>query len=244
MRRLKQHPFPVSAYFKQSLVLTFALPATALRSLLPPPLTLDTYNDEVGFIAVALVQTRHLRPTGFPKWMGNDFFLAGYRIFTRYQNQKGKRLRGLYILESQADKQKMVLLGNLMTHYRYSKITVIQSVQDGIYSVHSPSEGFSIIAAETAAPVLPKNSVFPDWKTARRFAGPLPFTFTYLQDTEEVLIVQGLRQNWTPQPVTINHYQLPWLAKHGFGEAVLASAFVVKNIPYQWKKGVTEKWTP
>ncbi|RYY82182.1 MAG: hypothetical protein EOO15_23425, partial [Chitinophagaceae bacterium] len=81
---LKDHPFAVSAHFDQSLVLTFAAPKERLQHLLPECLTLDTFQDKYAFLAVALVQTRNLRPKGFPEFMGNDFFLAGYRLFVRY----------------------------------------------------------------------------------------------------------------------------------------------------------------
>ncbi|MEM6770359.1 MAG: DUF2071 domain-containing protein [Bacteroidota bacterium] len=241
MKWLKQHPFAVEAHFRQSLVLTFALPAQDLIPLLPPPLRLDTHEGH-GFVAVAMVQTEKLRPKGFPQWLGNDFFLVGYRIFTRFTNQAGKRLRGLYILESQTNHQKMVLLGNLMTHYRYSRVSVRQTEQGGTYSVSSVSEGFALAIERSEAPTLPEESVFTDWKQARRFAGPLPFTFTYLAESNEVLVVQGVRSNWTPTPVTVTTCNLPWLSRRGFGHAKLSSAFVVKDIPYHWKRGVIEKW--
>jgi len=137
MNLLKCHPFPVQAHFRQSLVLR-----------LPKPLTLDTFNDTHAFVAIAMVQTEKLRPQGFPAWAGNDFFLAGYRVFVRYTNRAGKRLRGLYILESQTDRSKMEFLGNLMTHYNYTRIDVDQAFgeQEGAktYTVSSDSEGFAV----------------------------------------------------------------------------------------------------
>ncbi|MEM9259176.1 MAG: DUF2071 domain-containing protein [Bacteroidota bacterium] len=244
MLLLKRHPFAVEAFFRQSLVLTFAFPVETLAPLLPPTLQLDTYNDRYAFVAVAMVQTEGLRPKGFPKWLGNDFFLSGYRIFTRYTNRAGKRLRGLYILESQTDKVQMATLGNLMTHYNYRKISVTQERSGELYTVHSPTEGFHIVIREDATPSLPKGSPFTDWKQARRFAGPLPFTFTYVAAESTMLIVEGVRQNWTPKPVTVAECTLPWLANRGFATAQLASAFVVKDIPYYWKKGQLEKWQP
>jgi hypothetical protein len=244
MELLKRHPFAVAAHFRQSLVLTFALPVEQLAGLLPSPLETDTFEDRFAFVAVAMVQTEALRPKGFPKWAGNDFFLSGYRIFARYTNTAGKRLRGLYILESQTDKRKMAFLGNLMTHYNYSRITVSQQKEGDHYTVQSPSEGFHIKVREEVNPPLPEGSVFTDWKQARRFAGPLPFTFTYKAGTKEVLIVEGVRQNWKPKPVTVEECQLPWLQRRGFEDAVLSSAFVVQDIPYSWKKGVIEKWQP
>lgn len=248
MNPLKRHSFPIAAHFKQSLVLTFALPKEALIDMLPPPLSLDTFEDQYVFVAVAMVQTEALRPKGFPRWMGNDFFLAGYRIFVRYTNTQGKSLRGLYILESQTDRRKMEVLGNLMTHYNYSKIEVEQAYgeEDGlkIYQINSPSEGFAVKVKYDEEPGLPAGSPFADWKQARRFAGPLPFTFTSDAEQQKVLIVEGVRQNWKPRPVTVENYTLPWLEARGLSEAVLASAFVVEDIPYWWRKGRIEPWLP
>lgn len=77
MQFLKSHPFAVEAYFDSSVVLSFAVPKEQLIHLIPPCLELDLLNEQYGFIAVAMVQTRKLRPKGFPAFMGNDFFLIG-----------------------------------------------------------------------------------------------------------------------------------------------------------------------
>ena len=95
---LKNHPFAVEAFFESSLVLTFAIPKSQVQDLIPECLELDTFNDKWAFIAVAMVQTKALRPKGFPKIVGNDFFLIGYRVFVRFTTHAGKSLRGLYIL--------------------------------------------------------------------------------------------------------------------------------------------------
>src|SRR5215213_5106814 len=109
---LKNHPFAVEAFFESSLVLTFAVPKEQLQNLIPECLQLDLFQDKWAFIAIAMVQTKDLRPKGFPKIVGNDFFLIGYRVFVRYKNNAGKNLRGLYILKSETDRKKMQLMGN------------------------------------------------------------------------------------------------------------------------------------
>jgi uncharacterized protein YqjF (DUF2071 family) len=96
MNFLKNHPFAVEAFFESSLVLSFAVAKEEIRGLVPECLELDLFNDRWAFIAVAMVQTRALRPKGFPRVLGNDFFLIGYRVFVRFTNREGKRLRGLY----------------------------------------------------------------------------------------------------------------------------------------------------
>src|SRR5271154_742302 len=85
---LKRHPIAVKAYFRHSLVLTYALKPEALEPLLPEGLALDTWRGR-GFLAIALVQTERLRPGFLPTVMGRDFFLSGYRIFTRLKSDSG-----------------------------------------------------------------------------------------------------------------------------------------------------------
>ena len=69
---LKRHPLPVSAFFRHSLVLTYAFPRNVLEPLLPSGLTLDTHGD-LGFLAIALVETEHLRPASCPPFWDEAF---------------------------------------------------------------------------------------------------------------------------------------------------------------------------
>ncbi len=240
---LKNHPFAIEAYFKSSTVLTFAVPKEQLQSLIPECLELDTFNDKWAFVAVAMVQTTGLRPKGFPKFLGNDFFLIGYRIFVRYTNTAGKRLRGLYILKSETDKKKMEYLGNILTHYNYTTTDITQIEKANYTEIKSKQSDFKIVIENTNEEVkLPQNSPFADWKEARKFAGPLPFTFTYNSETKKVLIIEGVRENWTPKPLRIAEQKISFLTSLNLQNAVLANAFVIKDISYFWKKGKIEQW--
>ena len=243
MSFLKNHPFAVEAFFESSLVLTFAVPKAEVESLIPECLTLDTFNDKWAFVAVAMVQTSGLRPKGFPKFMGNDFFLIGYRIFVQYHTNAGKRLRGLYILKSETDKKKMEIMGNIFTHYNYTTTDIIQTEKDSISSIKSDKSKFKIVFENEGENVaLPQNSPFADWKEARRFAGPLPFTFTYDKEKKEVLIIEGVRENWIPKPLKVLDFNFDFLKNLNLKNTVLANAFIIKNIPYYWKKGRIETW--
>lgn len=240
---LKNHPFAVEAFFESSTVLTFAIPKEELLHLIPECLQLDTFNDRFAFVAAAMVQTKDLRPKGFPKFMGNDFFLIGYRIFVRYTNKAGKNLRGLYILKSETNKTKMEILGNIFTHYNYTTTDILQAKANGTREIKSMKSKFNLLIDTSAKEVdLPLHSPFLDWKEARRFAGPLPFTFTYNADKKEVLIIEGVRTNWTPKPLKVIEYNLEFLKDLKLQNAVLANAFIIENVPYHWKKGKIEQW--
>lgn len=243
MTFLKNHPFAVEAFFESSIVLTFAVPKEQLERLIPACVELDTFQGKWAFIAVAMVQTSGLRPKGFPKQFGNDFFLIGYRIFVRYLTNAGKRLRGLYILKSETDKKKMEYLGNIFTHYNYQTID-IQQTQEGIYrTIKSNKSKFQVAIVQDGSIVqIPEHSPFHDWKDARKFAGPLPFTFSYDKVSQKVLIVEGIRQNWDPVPIKIATYSFGFFDQLNLKQPILANAFEIKDVAYYWKKGKIEKW--
>ena len=240
---LKNHPFAVEAYFESSPVFTFAVPKEELQRLIPDALELDVFQNQWAFVAVAMVQTEDLRPKGFPKILGNDFFLIGYRVFVRYKNEAGKNLRGLYILKSETNKKKMEFFGNIFTHYNYTTTDIQQVLENNTKEIFSAKSKFKVKISNKEENIsLPKNSPFADWKEARRFAGPLPFTFTINTEKKEVLIIEGVRQNWIPNPVEVIDYEFDFLKKLKLKNPILANAFIIKNVPYYWKKGKKEVW--
>jgi uncharacterized protein YqjF (DUF2071 family) len=240
---LKNHPFAVEAHFEQSIVLTFAFPKEQLERLLPDCLSLDTFDDKWAFMAIALVKTKDLRPKGFPKVFGNDFVLIVYRIFVRYTNNAGKRLRGLYILKSETDKKIMEILGNMFTHYSYTTTDISQQKKgDNLKITSIQSDFFIHLALAENFVDLPDNSPFVDWKEARRYAGPLPFTFSYNAQTKQVLTIEGVRENWIPRPISVLDYSISFFCKLGLNNGILANAFAIDNIPYYWKRGKIEQW--
>jgi hypothetical protein len=240
---LKNHPFAVEAFFERSIVLTFAFPKEKLQHFIPECLSLDTFDDKWAFVAMALVQTKNLRPKGFPEFMGNDFFLIGYRVFVKYIDIRGRRLRGLYILKSETDNPKMEFFGNIFTHYNYDTTDINYQEQGNKVSTSSAKSGFNIELENAAGEVeLPEQSPFSNWKEARRFAGPLPFTFTYEPASKKVLIIEGVRENWDPAPVKVINLEISFFKDMNLEGRVLANAFMISNIPYMWKKGRIENW--
>jgi len=243
MFNIKNHPFAVDAFFEASIVLTFAVPKQELINKIPECLTLDTFNDEHAFIAIAMVQTKNLRPKGFPAFLGNNFFLIGYRIFVRYTNPKGKVFRGLYIIKSETDKTKMKFLGNLFTHYNYTKTDINELKSKETTIIKSKKSDFKLEFNSNLDNVdLPKNSPFQSWKEARKFAGPLPFTFTYNNKKKEILIIEGVRKKWQPKPILVKNYHFSFLNGLNLKNIHLANAFIINDIPYSWKKGKIELW--
>jgi DoxX-like family/Uncharacterized conserved protein (COG2071) len=240
--RLRRHPVPIRATLRDCVTLTYAVPAHILRPLLPPGLELETVGED-GFVAVALVQTERLRPDGLPSALGGNFFLAGYRVFTRFRTADGRTLRGLRILRSDTDRTLMALGGNLLTHYNYHRCRASVVVAgDAIrFTIHTPdhSGDLDVIVDRHHAP-LPEGSPFASVREARRFAGPLPFTFDYEEDTHAIVAIEARRTNWRPAPVEAHVARLGFFEQPAFAGCAprLAAAFYVRDIDYHWFRGV------
>ncbi len=243
---LRRHPVGVRARFDFTLALTFAFPAERLRSMLYPGLVLDEWEGW-GFVAIAMVRTREMRPEFLPAALGGSFFLTGYRIFTRYRTTEGRSLRGLQILRSDTDSRAMVVLGNLATHYRYARADVEVRRGGGRLDVAVATPGGAAdldvsAVIDDADAGLPASSPFPDGRTARRFAGPMPFTFSYERETRSIVRIEGQRREWHPRLVAVDVRRLAFFDHEVFGAEPprLASAFYVAGVPYRWARGIRE----
>ena len=239
--RLRAHPVPVRAHFTECITLTYAMRADVLRPFVPQGLELETLRGQ-GFIAVALVQTRALRPDGLPAVLGQDFFLAGYRVFVTMRRADGSRLRGLRILRSDADRTCMVLGGNLLTHYQYRRCDadLTRGPEGTRVSVRTRDGGGDLeLVAGRPTDRLPAGSPFTSVKEARRFAGPLPYTFDYEPETHGIVAIEARRANWRPEPIDVRVNRLSFFDGGPFRHAapVLAAAFRVTDIDYAWKRG-------
>jgi uncharacterized membrane protein YphA (DoxX/SURF4 family) len=239
---LRRHPIAIRATLRECVTLTYALPAAVLRPLLPPGLELDTLGDD-GFVAVALVQTERLRPDGMPPALGGNFFLAGYRVFARFRTADGRLLRGLRILRSDTDRTLMALGGNLLTHYNYHRCraNVISAGETIRFAVHSADgRGDLDVIVRRREAGLPQGSPFTSVRDARRFAGPLPYTFDYEKRTDSIVAIEGRRTNWRPAPVEAVVNRLSFFDRPEFAGCTprLAAAFYVRDIDYHWLRGV------
>ncbi|MGI8788797.1 MAG: hypothetical protein ACR2HG_13675 [Pyrinomonadaceae bacterium] len=137
----------------------------------------------------------------------------------------------------------MAFFGNIFTHYAYTTTDISQTKNGDETEIKSVKSNFIVEVEESDGEIaLPPASPFANWKEARRFAGPLPFTFTYNPKDKTVLIIEGVRQNWKPEPVKVNHYSIGFLDGLPLKDVVLANAFVIKNVPYYWKSGKIERW--
>lgn len=215
-----------------------------LAPLVPPGLTLDSYG-EFGFVAIALVQTERLRPTRLPAWIGQNYALTGYRIFVRHRDRTGRMRRGFYILRSDTDRRSMMWGGNALTHYNYRRASIEFAERADLLDVEirtpDAEADLHVVADLGSCPApLPIASPFAGTTDARRFAGPLAWTFDHEPETRSIVMIRGRRTEWKPEPITVDVKECTYFDDPRFRGAtpILANAFHVSNLDYRWERGV------
>jgi uncharacterized protein YqjF (DUF2071 family) len=245
--RLKRHPISMAGRLRHSLVLAYALPRRSLEPLVPPGVELDTYEGS-GFVAIAMVEVERLRPAALPERLGRDHLLTGYRVFVRQRLGTGRWRRGLHVLRSDANRRLLVAAGNLLTRYNF-RLADIRWLHAGArleVRVRTPGReaDLHVLADLGRSPApLPLGSPFTSTAAARRFAGPLPWTFGLEPPTGSLVMVHGRRGGWEPRSVAVTVRTCT--AFEGFlggalagAEPRLANAFHVGDVDYRWERGV------
>ncbi len=243
-KRIRRHPLAMETHFRHSLVITWAFAPEALEQFCVPGLELDTYTAPDGqtyaFAAVALVDLEQLRVAGLPRRLGTAQLMAGYRVFMRMRTGTHQRMRGLRILASQSTAPLGVLGANLTTRYHYTGVQAELTETYGVLHARFTSrEGTADLEATAylGDPTLPAETPFATERAARRFAGPLPYTFS--PDPDGIVVVKSSRTDWTPQPVRVEVAAATFFDQGPFAGVPrrLANAFHVADLDYGWQAG-------
>jgi hypothetical protein len=135
--------------------------------------------------------------------------------------------------------------GNLLTHYNYRLADVEMAVTFDRLEVKIITPGaeanLHVIASLGNEPApLPPDSPFRSTQDARRFAGPLPWTFDHEPQTNSIVMIHARRSQWRPQPTAVDVKTCTFLERSPFGrvEPRLANAFYVANVDYGWERGI------
>jgi hypothetical protein len=102
----------------------------------------------------------------------------------KHRDPAGRTRRGLHILRSDTDQRSMKLGGNLLTHYRHRLASInLRPTRDQLaVRIATPGAGvgLDVLARLSGQPApLAPGSPFRSRRDARRFAGPLPWTFVH-----------------------------------------------------------------
>ena len=186
----------MQAFLKPRLLLTYSAPATELQKLIPECLTLDTFGNN-AFVAVAMVQTKKSAPGDFLN-LWTTIFSGRLPDFRALSEFKGKSYAAFTFWSRLLIKKKMEVLGNTFTHYNYSQTDIVVEEVGGCQHFFSRLRHWCVCWRRNREHAVTCRISIPGLEGSATFCGSTPlFTFN---EQKKVLIIEGVRENWTPQP--------------------------------------------
>lgn len=223
--------------FRDCFLVNFSMAPETLAAVLPAPLEPDVYAGQ-AFLSVVIADMDRMRPAFMPAALGITYQQVVYRAVVRCSGQ-----RGVHFLRSDADNPLMVVMGNLLSFFRFHQARIVRTKGAGSHHfdlVATPPDHADIHATfdvGRGSRTVPRSSVFPDIDAAQRFLVELYTAFRPSTDPRHVDTVDIERGAWNIHMVDASqaHFDLMDGSQlFPAGSARLDSVIYVADIEYLW----------
>jgi len=250
-------PIAMKGRLSECLLLSYRTPARSVRHLVPKGMDLVT-RDGWAFWSVLACRVEGLRPTGTPACLGVSYHHVAYRLHVKARAATGETQRGLYFVRSDADSNRVVRFGNLLTHFRLHPAAVELSLaaRDGgdvlTLAVSGRDEdaandalvrvvtgaGAGAVGAATGFAAAP-GSPFGSAAEADEFLKYAPLALAPDLDGRYFELAEVVRDEskWRERPVRVIEAHFNFLRRLGQDELHLERATRVDPVDYRWRLG-------
>lgn len=224
-------------------LLAYRTPAASVAHLLPGGLELVTHG-QWAFWNIVACRVESMRPTFFPRWMGNSYIHVAYRLYVR-ANAQAEVLEGLYFVRSDADNLSVCLLGNRATDFRFHKAVIRLSVSDEAVSLSTSGTregaGDAELRAGVGEPTLTSESCFESYAFARQFLKYRPLALSPDRRGRRIKVAEVFRDEsaWRESPLVVSKARWGFFDSLAQHDAQLELATRVEPLDYRWTLGKT-----
>ena len=232
-----KHPIPMRTTFRDCFLVNFSMAPETLAAVLPAPLQPDVYAGQ-AFLSVVIADMERMRPAFLPRALGITYQQVVYRAVVRCGGQ-----RGVHFLRSDADNQLMVVMGNLLSFFRFHQARIVRTKGTGIHHFELVAEAGDHADIHATFDVghgdrsVPWSSVFPDMDEAQRFLVELYTAFRPSADGRRVESVDIERGGWNIGMVDAPRARFDLMDGSKLfpvGSTRLDSVIYVEDIEYLW----------
>jgi uncharacterized protein YqjF (DUF2071 family) len=206
-----------------------------LARVLPPPLEPDLYNGE-AFLSAVVADMDRMRPVFVPAALGVTYRQVVYRAVVRHGDE-----RGVHFLRSDADDSLMVLMGNLLSFFRFHRASILAVSGGGLRHfdlVTDPADHADIHATfdiGRAGRAISAGSTFPSLEAAQAFLVELYAAFRPGADRMNTVRIK--RGAWRVKMAEAPRARFDFMngsTTFPAGSTRLDSVIYVEDIEYYW----------
>jgi hypothetical protein len=192
-----------------------------------------------GVAGICLIRLRHIRPQGWPAWMGISSENAAHRIAVTWSDQ-GVTRTGVYIHRRDSSGWLNTLAGGRVFPgiHHHARFTVREQNDDYFLEAHSDDNEIDICVRGRLTDQWPATSVFESVSAASDFfaAGSLGYSATTHPGRH-----QGLElccRAWHVEPLAVEQVRSSYFdcpRRFPPGSIALDNALLMRGIEHQWR---------
>ncbi|MCE9547989.1 MAG: DUF2071 domain-containing protein [Planctomycetia bacterium] len=229
---------------ERRVLLNYRVEPDVLAELLPAPFRPQLVGGK-GIAGICLIRLSHLRPKGWPAWLGVASENAAHRIAVEWfdDNDSGKLRRGVYIPRRDTSSAINTLVGGRLfpgVHHR-ARFDVEDELDGAAnhISIAATSRDNSMRLAVTALATsdMPRDSVFGAPEEASAFFQCHGLGYSATANTN---VCDGLElqcYEWRMEPLAVERAESSYFADETLfppGSIEFDSAWLMRNIVHEW----------
>jgi hypothetical protein len=221
---------------ERRLLVNFRVDPAVLTAWLPSPFRPQLIG-EFGMAGICLIRLQHLRPRGWPAWLGTSSENAAHRIAVEW-NAPGGVCRGVYVPRRDSNSRLNVLIGGRAFPgvHHLSRFDV-HEVDDRYSVALANTDGTSISVAARLTDQLPAGTIFGSLTEASEFfaGGSVGYSVSRRPELYEGLELRT--HNWNIEPLAVEQVASSVFDDRRLfpvGTIEFDSAFLMRNVAHEW----------
>lgn len=219
-------------------LLNFRADPQVCRRVVPEKLEIQTQNG-FAIVGVCLIRLEHLRPKGFPAWIGLASENMAHRIAVRYPTVDGTR-PGVFIWRRETNQSFVTLLGGRLfpgVHHR-AVFHVIEKQQSFAMNVSTRHGIADVTFSARLAPRWTPTTAFMTFEKLSDFLkeGSCGFSCARRDGRLEGMELRTLK--WELHPLTVDECHSQFYEEGNLfprGSVEFDNGLLMRNVPHEWR---------
>ncbi len=227
----------IEGLIDRRVLVNYRVSPDGLSRILPPPFEPKLVNGW-GIAGICLIRLKHIRPKGFPAWVGIGSENAAHRIAVQWR-RNGQDHEGVYILRRDTSSRLNALAGGRLFPgvHHHARFDVDESGDAIRIEMHSDDGEVHLAVEDKPSEHLPKSSVFTGLADASRFFELGSLGFSQAADGRSLNGLELRTMNWRAEPLEVGRIESSLFDAGSLffgGSAEFDSALLMRGIEHEW----------
>jgi hypothetical protein len=233
---MKCHLPVIGGLIERRILVNFRVVPCVLERILPPPFRPQLVHGW-GMAGICLIRLRHMRPRGWPAFLGISSENAAHRIAVEWE-ANGELHAGVFIPRRDTSSWLNVLAGGRLFPGAHHQAEFRVAEGEGRFRIQMRGRyGTHLSLSARSTGHLPSASVFRSLEDASKFfeRGSLGYSVTTEAGRFDGLALRSYR--WQIEPLAVERIDSSFFADERCfprGTVEFDNALLMRNIPHEW----------